>query len=254
MYRELLTLGAAAAGAVPGMLTALPAATAAQPDAASPARPRRAAAGKGPWPAGRAAHRPPARRDNGRVSEFSWVSLSTPVGPVWIGRSQAGVASVHIGSRPAARSGTAVAGAAPAGATAGQGEPGPVLEAARSQLAEYFSGRRRAFDVPLDLSALTEPQQQVLGVLAGSVGYGQTVSYGALAQRAGLRPGNDIPARAVGKIMGSNPIPLIIPCHRVVASDGLGGYSGGTGPEVKRWLLILEGALPPTLDWSPDGA
>ena len=53
--------------------------------------------------------------------------------------------------------------------------------------------------------------------------------------------------------MGSNPIPLIIPCHRVVASDGLGGYSGGTGPEVKRWLLILEGALPPTLDWSPAG-
>jgi methylated-DNA-[protein]-cysteine S-methyltransferase len=56
--------------------------------------------------------------------------------------------------------------------------------------------------------------------------------------------------------MGSNPIPVIVPCHRVVASDGLGGYSGGAGLEVKRWLLILEGSLPPTLDWepaSPDG-
>ena len=60
-----------------------------------------------------------------------------------------------------------------------------------------------------------------------------------------------IPARAVGQIMGSNPIPVIVPCHRVVASDGLGGYSGGAGPEVKRWLLILEGSLPPTLDWTP---
>jgi methylated-DNA-[protein]-cysteine S-methyltransferase len=51
--------------------------------------------------------------------------------------------------------------------------------------------------------------------------------------------------------MGSNPIPVIVPCHRVLASDGLGGYSGGAGVEVKRWLLILEGALPPTLDWQP---
>jgi methylated-DNA-[protein]-cysteine S-methyltransferase len=51
--------------------------------------------------------------------------------------------------------------------------------------------------------------------------------------------------------MAGNPIPVIVPCHRVVASDGLGGYSGGAGLEVKRWLLILEGTLPPTLDWQP---
>ena len=60
-----------------------------------------------------------------------------------------------------------------------------------------------------------------------------------------------LPARTVGQIMGSNPIPVVVPCHRVVASDGLGGYSGGAGTEVKRWLLILEGSLPPTLDWQP---
>jgi len=53
--------------------------------------------------------------------------------------------------------------------------------------------------------------------------------------------------------MGSNPIPVIVPCHRVVAGNGLGGYSGGTGLEVKRWLLVFEGALPPTLDWAPTG-
>ena len=78
------------------------------------------------------------------------------------------------------------------------------------------------------------------------------MSYGILAGRAGLTPSPDvIPAREVGQIMGSNPIPIIVPCHRVVASDGLGGYSGGAGPEVKRWLLILEGSAPPTLDWVP---
>ena len=65
-----------------------------------------------------------------------------------------------------------------------------------------------------------------------------------------------VPARAIGQLMGANPIPIIVPCHRVVAADGLGGYSGGTGIEIKRWLLIFEGALPPTLDWAmagPDG-
>jgi methylated-DNA-[protein]-cysteine S-methyltransferase len=63
--------------------------------------------------------------------------------------------------------------------------------------------------------------------------------------------GTLIPARAIGQIMGSNPIPLIVPCHRVVAADGLGGYSGGTGLRVKRWLLTFEGSLPPTLYWEP---
>ena len=89
-------------------------------------------------------------------------------------------------------------------------------------------------------------------MLFDSVGYGETVSYGTLARKAGLADdGAFLPARAVGQIMGSNPIPLIVPCHRVVAADGLGGYSGGTGLEVKRWLLTFEGAIPPTLDWEP---
>ena len=89
-------------------------------------------------------------------------------------------------------------------------------------------------------------------MLLACVGYGETVTYGALARRAGLTDGGDVPpARVVGQIMGSNPIPIIVPCHRVVAGNGLGGYSGGTGIEIKRWLLIFEGALPPTLDWDP---
>lgn len=176
------------------------------------------------------------------MTDLSWTSLPTPVGQVSVGCSQGRVARVRIGARPA-ENGPASAGAA---------EQGAVLEAARWQLSEYFSGRRRAFDLPLDWSVLTEPRRQVLAVLAESVEYGQMISYGALAERSGLCPGDGTPAaRVVGTIMASNPIPLLIPCHRVVASTGLGGYSGGSGPEVKHWLLVLEGALPPTLDWRP---
>jgi methylated-DNA-[protein]-cysteine S-methyltransferase len=123
-------------------------------------------------------------------------------------------------------------------------------ETARAELIEYFRGERRVFDVPVDWSPTDSPRRQVLTVLAETVGYGETISYGALARRAGL-PAEPTAARDVGTIMASNPIPLIVPCHRVLASDGLGGYSGGAGLEVKRWLLILEGSHPPTLDWQP---
>jgi methylated-DNA-[protein]-cysteine S-methyltransferase len=181
------------------------------------------------------------------VTELAFASLSTPAGPLSVSCSAIGVARVHFG-RPG--------GSAPAATTAESGgiAAGRLLEA-RRQLAEYLCGQRRSFDLPLDWSAVSGPQRQVLGVLLESVGYGQTVTYGTLARRAGLpEDGPDLAARVVGQIMGSNPIPVIVPCHRVVASDGLGGYMGGysgAGLEVKRWLLILEGALPPTLDWEP---
>lgn len=173
------------------------------------------------------------------MSALSWAWLSTPVGQVFVGCSGEGVARVRYGGAVPADGGTTQRGSA-------------LAETARRQLAEYFSGQRREFDVPVDWTAMAGTQRQVLDVLARSVGYGQTIGYGTLATRAGLPTGGDtVPARTVGKITGSNPIPVIVPCHRVLASDGLGGYSGGTGIEVKRWLLILEGALPPTLDWQP---
>jgi methylated-DNA-[protein]-cysteine S-methyltransferase len=136
-------------------------------------------------------------------------------------------------------------------------EPGGAraqLERACGQLGEYFAGQRRSFDLPVDWSAMSAAQRQVLPVLLASAPYGETVTYGALARRAGLADGGRVPAaRVTGQIMGSNPCPIVVPCHRVVAGDGLGGYSGGTGIEIKRWLLIFEGALPPTLDWDPAG-
>jgi methylated-DNA-[protein]-cysteine S-methyltransferase len=191
------------------------------------------------------------------VTELAWATLRTPAGPLSVGCSAIGIARVHFG-RP--RDSVPARPAEPHdhGGSGGLEHPGSStimadgLTAARRQLAEYLRGQRTTFDLPLDWGAVSRLQRQVLDVLTDSVEYGQTVTYGTLAKRAGVpADGPDLPARTVGQIMGSNPIPVIVPCHRVVASDGLGGYSGGTGLEVKRWLLILEGALPPTLDWEP---
>lgn len=206
------------------------------------------------------------------MAELAWAGLDTPVGRLSVGCSRAGVSQVRFGSPPrlAAASPLADRGAVPnppadpgampdplAGPGAMPDPPAGAGAAADSradavtQLAEYFRGRRRSFDLPLDWSGMSRLQRRVLGMLFDSVGYGETVSYGTLARRVQSAGETLVPARAIGQIMGSNPIPLIVPCHRVVAADGLGGYSGGTGLEVKRWLLTFEGALPPTLDWEP---
>jgi methylated-DNA-[protein]-cysteine S-methyltransferase len=172
------------------------------------------------------------------MTALSWAWLSTPVGQVSVGCSPDGVAQVRYGP--------------PAGSASDDAASRELAEAARQQLAEYFTGQRTAFDLPVDWSGTAGPQREVLQQLERSVRYGQTITYGELASRSGLAADDGtLPARAVGQIMGSNPIPVIVPCHRVVASDGLGGYSGGAGTEVKRWLLILECSLPPTLDWQP---
>ncbi len=197
------------------------------------------------------------------MTELAWVTLSSPVGPLAVGCSPAGVARLDFrapGGTGRRRPGQASADqasptqASPTQASPAQANP-TLLSAARDQLAEYFAGQRQVFDLPVDWSGCSRAQLQVLSVLYDSVGYGETVTYGELAQRAVAGPdGISLPARAIGRIMGSNPLPLIVPCHRVVAGNGLGGYSGGTGIEIKRWLLIFEGALPATLDWSPAGA
>ena len=103
-------------------------------------------------------------------------------------------------------------------------------------LSEYFAGKRREFPVRVDWSRLTGFTRRALQVCA-RIPYGQTLSYGEVASRAGS-PGG---ARAVGQAMARNPFPIIIPCHRVLASGGkLGGFSGGL--HFKRALLDLEGA------------
>src|SRR5262249_57723153 len=117
-----------------------------------------------------------------------------------------------------------------------------------------WAGRRRAFARAVGWWGVSGAQRRVVPVLLEWAGYGETVTYGALARRSGLADQGKVPAaRVTGQIMGSNPCPIIVPCHRVVAGDGLGGYSGGAGIEIKRWLLIFEGALPPTLRRDPAG-
>ncbi len=115
--------------------------------------------------------------------------------------------------------------------------PKPTDEA-RRQLDEYFAGNRRDFELDLDLRLAREFGRAVLEELA-RVPYGEVTTYGALAARAG-RPRA---ARAVGTVMNRNPVPIVLPCHRVVGSTGsLVGYAGGL--DRKRTLLELEGALP----------
>jgi methylated-DNA-[protein]-cysteine S-methyltransferase len=110
------------------------------------------------------------------------------------------------------------------------------LDAVARQLGEYFAGHRRAFDVPLDWQLSTGFRRVVLTHLAVDVGYGTTASYGTLARLSGSPKA----VRAVGTTCATNPIPIVVPCHRVVRADGtLGGYRGG--PAAKRTLLDLEG-------------
>ena len=121
----------------------------------------------------------------------------------------------------------------------------PVRSAPRTadivhQLRAYFAGTRHRFDLRLDLAHVTPFQRRVL-LAAASVPSGQVVSYGEIARRIGQPAGS----RAVGQALRRNPIPIVIPCHRVVAAGGrLGGYTGGLG--IKRKLLRLEGVLAAT--------
>ncbi len=163
---------------------------------------------------------------------IQWDVIESPLGPLFIAISARGLCNLDFGvnqvaflSRldPLARTEQSPAALAPAA----------------EQLLGYFSGARFEFDLPLDLERLTPFQLSVLQT-ARRIPPGMMWTYGQVARAIG-RPNA---SRAVGQALGHNPVPIVIPCHRVVASDGsLGGYSGGGGVESKRFLLGLEGAL-----------
>ena len=123
----------------------------------------------------------------------------------------------------------------------GAGAAADSAASAASQLEEYARGEREDFDLELDWSDVDETHRRVLETLCEIAPYGTTVTYGELGARAGIEDPRD-----VGVMMATNPLPLVVPCHRVVASDGLGGYGGGL--DLKRRLLELEGVLPQRLD------
>jgi methylated-DNA-[protein]-cysteine S-methyltransferase len=113
------------------------------------------------------------------------------------------------------------------------------------QLDEYFAGTRTEFDLRVDLrvAELSELQRRTLETVRAEVPYGETATYGEVAEMIG-RPGA---ARAVGSAMARNPVPFVIPCHRVVAANGIGGYGGGdAGIALKRALLDRESRARPT--------
>ena len=125
-------------------------------------------------------------------------------------------------------------GTLPGDAMPEQGDP--VLDRAVEQLREYFAGHRQEFDLPLSLAG-TAFQLAVWEQLV-ALDFGEVISYGEL----GMATGRSTAGRAVGGAVGANPIPIIVPCHRVLGSDGrITGYSGGAGIPTKSWLLEHEG-------------
>lgn len=156
--------------------------------------------------------------------------LETPLGPVFVAAGERGLRRVSYGRSEAA---FLAALAAEFGVPAARDEA--ALAGALAQLEEYFAGRRRAFDLPLDLRDRTPFQRRVMAAVA-AIPFGRVESYGEVAERVGAPRG----ARAVGGVMRQNPLPLIVPCHRVVRGDrSLGGFFGGL--EYKARLLALEG-------------
>jgi len=144
----------------------------------------------------------------------------SPVGPITIVASPTAVVAIHLGD------GSPLPGSRGA-------DDHPLLAAAAAQLGEYFAGRRRDFDLPLD-GVGTAFQRDVWRALCG-IPFGATCGYGELAARLG-RPSA---ARAVGAANGKNPIAIVVPCHRVIGKDGtLTGYAGGMA--IKQWLLDHE--------------
>ena len=160
-----------------------------------------------------------------------WCSLPSPVGRVLVAASDTGL--VRVGFRS-----TEATFVAQLRRTL---DAEPVRSPARTaeivhQLRAYFAGERRAFDLRIDFRNVSPFLRRVLAA-AASVPPGQVVSYGEIARRIG-QPGS---SRAVGQALGRNPMPIVIPCHRVIAAGGkIGGYGGGL--RMKRTLLRLEGA------------
>jgi methylated-DNA-[protein]-cysteine S-methyltransferase len=159
--------------------------------------------------------------------------FDTTLGEFGIGWTDAGIARVQLpGMEHAALLQRINRGGAQAG------EPTRAVEAVINRIEDYVAGEAVDFaDVPLDLAGISDFNRRVYALLLG-IGWGETTTYGALAREMG-----DVTlSRAVGAAMGANPVPLIIPCHRVLASDGKpGGFSAPGGAESKLRMLELEG-------------
>jgi methylated-DNA-[protein]-cysteine S-methyltransferase len=162
---------------------------------------------------------------------IQWGKMPSPLGELFIAVSRQGLCAVEFGRSEKYFLARFAAARAEKNATA--------IKPAIEQLKEYFAGRLSEFSIPVDLSALTPFQRKVLATTS-RIPLGQVRSYQQVANEMGCSKSS----RPVGQSLGRNPVPIVIPCHRVIASDGsLGGYSGGSGLKAKRFLLQLEGAV-----------
>ena len=168
-----------------------------------------------------------------------WCQLATPFGGLHLAATTDGVVGVWFGSASDALD--ALRRDLP-GATFV--ENGPAVAAAKTQVEQYLRGERRQFELAIDWRRTNGFRRRVLEELA-KVPFGATVSYGELARRSGQPSA----ARAVGGIMAGNPLPVIVPCHRVIRRGGaIGGFAGARNAiDTKQWLLTHEGVLTPTL-------
>ena len=171
-----------------------------------------------------------------------WTVVGTDIGPLLLAATDEGLVNVVFHATDAVRDKALERLASRLGTEPVEAPGSPLLAEAIRQVEAYFAGERHDFELPLDWSLISGFNRQVLRELASGVRFGQVVGYGDLAGRVG-QPGA---AQAVGVAMGSNPLPVVVPCHRVVESDGgIGGFGGGL--ETKRKLLALEGVLPEPL-------
>ena len=175
-----------------------------------------------------------ARRDG--LATVGYAVTDSPVGPLWVAMGPKGVAGVHFGTEPGEWDLRRLLRLYGPGIVPDARATSPL----RRELDQYFEGRRRVFDLPVDLRGLTPFQERVMRAL-GRIRYGELETYASVAKKAG----NEHAPRATGAAVGTNPIAIVVPCHRVVASDGtLGGYGGGL--DAKRYLLTIErGEVPP---------
>ncbi len=176
----------------------------------------------------------------GGVTDVAWTVRETAIGPLMVAATGEGLVEVVFRADPAVVEREVAALGRRLGTD-------PVEDAERlapvgEQLDAYFAGDLRDFTLPLDWSLTAGFNRRVLRELAAGVPYGTVVGYQDLAERVGEPDA----ARAVGAAMGSNPLPVVVPCHRVIESGGgIGGFGGGL--EIKRALLALEGVLPAPL-------